>query len=108
MYVSTARQEAGWAFKEADRGRHLRDADCQGYELFFSFHLPKRGGRRPDLQNMPATQKAAIDGIADALGVDDAVFTVHWPTEWSEPIKGGSVVVQIAPSRLATAAERGV
>ena len=33
---------------------------------------------RADMQNLPATVKAHIDGLADALGVDDRVFTVDW------------------------------
>lgn len=61
--------------------------------LEFYFHPPD--GRRRDLHNMPATQKAAIDGIAEAMGVDDQHFRVSWPEEWGAPAKGGEVVVWI-------------
>lgn len=61
--------------------------------LRFTFHPPDR--RKRDLQNMPATAKAAIDGIADALGMDDSTFRIHWPTEWGEPVKGGCVLIEI-------------
>lgn len=49
--------------------------------LYFSFHPPDR--RRRDLQNMPATQKASIDGIADAMGCDDEGFQCIWPLTWA-------------------------
>lgn len=62
--------------------------------LRFSFHPPDR--RRRDLQNMPATQKAAIDGIADALGMDDQHFRIEWPTEWAEPVEGGCVIIEVS------------
>ena len=45
--------------------------------LTFEFHPPPRS--RPDCQNLPATQKAAIDGIADALGMDDRLFLCRFP-----------------------------
>lgn len=61
--------------------------------LVFSFHPPDR--RRRDLQNMPATMKAAIDGIADAMGCDDSGFRCVWPETWGEPIKGGCVMVEV-------------
>lgn len=62
--------------------------------LVFSFYPPDR--RKRDLQNMPATMKAAIDGIADALGVDDHGFKVAWPEAFGEPRPGGLVVVEIS------------
>ncbi len=63
--------------------------------LEFSFHPPDE--RRRDAQNMPATQKAAIDGIALAMGCDDNGFRVRWPDQFSEPVKGGCVLVHIKP-----------
>jgi crossover junction endodeoxyribonuclease RusA len=56
-----------------------------------TFHPPDR--RRRDRDNMIAAFKAGADGIADAIGVDDA--------EWSptylvgDPVKGGKVTVTI-------------
>lgn len=61
--------------------------------LVFSFHPPDK--RRRDLQNMPATQKAAIDGIADAMGCDDNGFRCVWPETWGEPVKGGCVMIEV-------------
>lgn len=42
----------------------------------------------------PAALKAYRDGIADALGIDDANFTATY--SFGEPIKGGSVLVTIS------------
>ena len=49
--------------------------------------------RRRDLDGMIASHKAAQDGIADALGVDDSKFEVTYTI--GPPIKGGAVIVQI-------------
>lgn len=66
-----------------------------GAILEFSFHPPSRAKR--DIQNMPATQKAAIDGIADAMGCDDNGFRVRWPEAFNSIVNGGCVVVKITP-----------
>ena len=66
-----------------------------GAILEFSFHPPSRAKR--DIQNMPATQKAAIDGIADAMGCDDNGFRVRWPETFGSIVNGGCVVVTITP-----------
>jgi len=63
-------------------------------KLTFTFH-PKERGRLPDLANCPHMCKAYIDGIADAVGCDDAHFTPIWPEELGERRKGGEVVVKI-------------
>ena len=58
-----------------------------------TFHAPDK--RRRDKQNMPAsgTIKAYLDGIADALGVDDNKF---YPTfDYGDVIKGGRVVIEV-------------
>jgi crossover junction endodeoxyribonuclease RusA len=64
--------------------------------LRFEFHPPDN--RKRDLHNMPETQKAAIDGIQDALGIDDSRFVVRWPDAFSAPCKLGKVVVHISGS----------
>jgi hypothetical protein len=40
--------------------------------------------------------KGAVDGIADAFRVDDSELRISWPTAFSEPVKGGAVVVEVA------------
>jgi crossover junction endodeoxyribonuclease RusA len=85
-----ARREAHALALEAG----VRDLSTQRPLLRFHFHPPDN--RKRDLSNMPATQKAAIDGIADAMGVDDAGFLCAWPMTWAEPVEGGAVVIQVS------------
>lgn len=49
--------------------------------------------RRRDLDNLVASMKAATDGIADALGVDDSRFIPSYSI--GEPVKGGAVHVTV-------------
>lgn len=51
--------------------------------------------RRRDVQNFPALCKASIDGIADAMGVDDNGFRVRFPEAFAEPRKGGALVIDV-------------
>lgn len=39
-----------------------------------TFTPPVRRGRKPDRANMPHSIKAHLDGISDAVGLDDAYF----------------------------------
>ena len=61
--------------------------------LRFAFHPPDRRSR--DMGSLPHTQKAAVDGIQDALAMDDKHFLIVWPMQFSEPFKGGKVVIEI-------------
>ncbi|AHD00465.1 hypothetical protein [Leisingera methylohalidivorans] len=64
-----------------------------GVVLDFTFCPPNR--LRRDLQNMPGQMKPLIDGIADAMGVDDHGFRCLWPVEFGPVEKGGAVYVEI-------------
>lgn len=64
-----------------------------GISLRFDFHPPD--GRRRDLDNMLSSAKAAIDGIADALEVNDQRFGYSLSRE--APVKGGRIVVSVTP-----------
>jgi crossover junction endodeoxyribonuclease RusA len=55
------------------------------------FHPPDR--RRWDLDNMLASVKSGLDGLADAIGVDDSFWTLSIAK--GEPVPGGAVDVQI-------------
>ena len=61
--------------------------------LRFTYHQPNSKGR--DAQNMPWMLKAYIDGIADAMKVDDNKFQVYYPPAFSDNIKGGLIVCDI-------------
>lgn len=56
-----------------------------------TFFPPDKRGR--DWDNMLASMKAGLDGLADATGVDDR----HWRLsfEVGEPVKGGQVLVRM-------------
>ncbi len=72
----------------------VRQAIKQGDEripLKVVFYPPDN--RRRDDDNMVASFKAARDGIADALGVDDRRFRPHYFFE--DAVKPGRVVVEI-------------
>jgi crossover junction endodeoxyribonuclease RusA len=60
--------------------------------LFVNFYPPIK--RRYDLDNLAARMKAGMDGIADALGVNDVRFRQH-PFLHDEVVKGGKVFVTI-------------
>lgn len=97
--VAQARKDAFYASLEAGLKR-MPTGEGWTHHLSFDFCPPDR--RKRDLQNMPATQKAAIDGIADALKVDDATFKVRWPEEFGTVAdNGGSVLVVVRAVRVA-------
>lgn len=57
------------------------------------FHAPDARSRDDD--NLIARFKAGRDGLADAMGVDDASFN-GVPVTIGQPVKGGAVVVLLA------------
>lgn len=97
--TKTARTEAYGAALAATGFQALKSAECTGYALWFDFRPPDM--RRRDMANAQAAMKAHIDGIADALGVDDSTFRIEWPTEWGtvDTSKRGSVLVIVRPIR---------
>lgn len=66
-----------------------------------TFHPPDK--RRRDLDNMLSSFKSGIDGIVDAIGVDDSEWTIT--ISKGEPVKGGRVVVGIVEIRLPNVAD---
>lgn len=48
---------------------------------------------RVDRQNLPHLVKSGIDGIADALGINDKRFLPSYG--YGDPVKGGKIVVTI-------------
>lgn len=49
--------------------------------------------RRRDLDNLLASMKSGLDGIADAIGIDDSRFRIV--VDWDKPITGGRVLVEL-------------
>lgn len=60
--------------------------------LWMDFYPPDK--RRRDDDGLLSSMKAARDGIADALGIDDNRFVSH-PYVKDEVRKGGEVVIRI-------------
>ncbi len=81
-------REEAWA-----EARAAAVAKMPGAILEFAFHPPDN--RKRDIQNMPATVKGAIDGIADAMGCDDSGFKPIWPQTFANVVKGGCVLIQV-------------
>ena len=63
-----------------------------GSRLVLTFHPPDN--RRRDLDNMLASIKSGLDGIAQASGCDDSGWSLT--LERGEPVKGGAVIVRVA------------
>jgi crossover junction endodeoxyribonuclease RusA len=61
------------------------------YEFDVTFHPPDR--RMRDRTNMEAAMKAAYDGMADALFINDIRFAPRYFL--GEPVKGGKVVINV-------------
>ena len=64
-----------------------------GVVVTLSFHFYPPDNRRRDLDNMLSMCKAYIDGISDALGLDDSEFRIMLQKE--KPLKGGAVNIKI-------------
>jgi len=62
------------------------------YELNIIFHPPCKRSR--DLDNCMAGIKGALDGIADAWGVNDKNFRFPNP-DFGEVIKNGKIIIQL-------------
>ncbi len=97
-----------WAQKakaaKKSRGEGIIAAQAAGYNmntfagyggklhLWIDYYAKTRN--YPDADNCLSASKAYLDGIADALGVNDRRF-VHHPYVKDETVKGGKVVIRI-------------
>lgn len=85
--VKKARADATWCAKAAGIGR----IEAKKLLVTLTFTPPNR--IRRDTDNLLASMKAAIDGIADATGVDDSKWDFVIRTVEPRPL--GNVHVQI-------------
>lgn len=82
------RAAAGWSAMAAG----YKDlSHYTGLSLHITFHPPS--ARRADVDNMLASIKHGLDGIADATLVNDSNFEIT--IKKSTPIKGGKVSIAI-------------
>lgn len=85
-HTKAYREQAYWLTRASvERGIHPSP------RLKIVFHPPDR--RRRDLDGMLSSIKAGLDGIADAMAVNDSEFELNLSR--AEPIKGGRVMVSL-------------
>lgn len=89
----TAARKAAWALTMEAIGRAPKPASGP-LNVSVTFWPPDARARDGD--NAMACMKAACDGIADALGVNDKLFRFAAPI-WGEPHKPGRVIVTVTP-----------
>ena len=72
-------------------GARPAQTEPETVQVCITFHPPDR--RRRDWDNLLASIKHGLDGLAQALGVDDRIFRPR--LEVGEPVKGGAVQLEI-------------
>ena len=88
-----ATKKARFAGKIAALETGARNLGWPGLYVTIVFCPPN--SRPRDLDGCLAACKALLDGIADATGIDDSLWTFGSPT-MGEPVKGGCVIVEIS------------
>jgi crossover junction endodeoxyribonuclease RusA len=83
-YTKKYRHDCGWLGKTVKKPPH--------FKLIATFHEPDNHHRDED--NYYSAFKAGRDGLADAWGVDDNIFTIDY--RWGAPVKGGAVIITLA------------
>ena len=71
----------------------FRKLNWERAHLRITFHPPTRGAR--DLDNMLAAIKSGLDGISDAIGIDDSRWSMT--IQRGDIVKGGAVHVALTP-----------
>jgi crossover junction endodeoxyribonuclease RusA len=90
-FKSAAKKEAYWATKYV---RPLTWAHDGPLPVRIVAHPPDNRAR--DTDNLISSLKAHLDGIADALGVNDSTFTLQ-PVVWADRMDRGKIIVEINP-----------
>lgn len=84
----------GWGLTAQEIGPQLRKYPVdETLEIRLSFTPPMRAGRPADEDGVKGACKHYLDGISDALGVDDAKFRFA-PVVWNPKQDAGSVVIE--------------
>lgn len=89
--AKACREQAYWLAREAYNLSPVRVKDRDAILVSLTFHPPDK--RRRDLDGMLTSSKNQLDGIADALGINDQLFEFN--LKRAEPIKGGKILVEI-------------
>jgi crossover junction endodeoxyribonuclease RusA len=85
--VASYRSDCGWRA----RAQGVHPVDVKYLPMRVTFHPPD--ARRRDRDNLIASCKALMDGLSDALGVDDSYFIPTY--EVCDTITGGAVIVSL-------------
>lgn len=93
-FKKAAKIEAGWATKFAIQNNRDWEPEAETVKVHIIAH-PKPSGPRPDADNLIASVKGHLDGIADALGVNDRTFEAPTVT-WADKCQNGKLVVELA------------
>lgn len=78
-----------WTLKE----QKARKMDAKALTATITFHPPSR--RRMDLDNLVASLKAALDAIAQTVGVDDSKWNLNIRPIAEPRPKQGMVIVEL-------------
>ena len=91
-----------WTAKEAKA--HLLQYPDGPLKVEITFHPPNK--RKRDLDNLVASFKSGQDGVADAMGVDDARFIPTYSI--GDVVEGGSLSFSVPDTGLAIIPVKGV
>lgn len=89
---TTAKQEAYWATYQAAPKGFAAAADA----FAVTIRAEPKVGRVRDRDNLVASCKPFLDGIAQALGVNDSAFEAP-SVQWGERHKTGRLIFEIEP-----------
>ena len=83
-----------WGLTAQELGPKLRhyEAPADGLQIKITVEPPMRGGPLPDEDNLKGALKHYLDGISDALGVNDRLFRFA-PVEWLPKSGDGQVTI---------------
>lgn len=93
-FKQAAKDTAYWLTKQATQCKPL---EYDGDIIVWITAHPIKGKVRPDDDNLKASLKSQLDGIAAALRVNDRQFRPQ-AIEWAEPVKHGKVVITLEPA----------
>jgi crossover junction endodeoxyribonuclease RusA len=91
-FKAAAKKEAFWATRIVKPFTWAHDGPLH---VRIIAHPPK-AWRTGDDDNLTARCKAHLDGIADALGVNDSTFTLQ-SVVWADRTERGKLIVEINP-----------
>jgi crossover junction endodeoxyribonuclease RusA len=93
-FKQAAKDTAYWLTKQATRCKPL---DHDGEIAVRIIAHPPKAWRTGDADNLIASCKSQLDGIAAALQVNDRQFRA--PTvEWAQRVEGGKLVIAVEPA----------